>query len=79
YSYDQDGAILCRTNKSLPKESRRNFTYDSKGRLTHFTDECGAVTRLFYDANDRITKLVQPEQYNPVMDDGNGTSYVYDC
>ena len=42
-------------------------------------DECGAITRLFYDANDRIIKLVQPEQYNPARDDGNGISYVYDC
>ena len=79
YSYDQDGTIACRTNRSLPKETSRSFTYDSKGRLTHFMDECGAITRLFYDANDRIVKLVQPEQYTPARDDGNGISYVYDC
>lgn len=74
YSYDQDGTIVCRMDRSLPKETSRSFTYDSKGRLTHFMDECGAITRLFYDANDRIIKLVQPEQYNPARDDGNGIS-----
>ncbi len=79
YFYDSDGDVLCQTNKSLPEETSRRFTYDSKGRLTHFTDECGAITRLFYDANDRIIKLVQPEQYNSARDDGNGISYVYDC
>lgn len=79
YEYDGDGKLLSRTDKSVQKETVRRFGYDIKGRLTHLTDEIGATTRLFYDRNDRIARVVRPEQYDGAADDGAGTIYAYDC
>ena len=41
-------------------------------------DESGNTTRLFYDRNGRITKVVRPAQYDPGQDDGAGIRYEYD-
>jgi len=41
-------------------------------------DEEGATSRLFYDRNGRIRKVVRPEQYDMGKDDGTGISYLYD-
>ena len=57
----------------------RQFRYDAKSRLTHLTDEIGATTRLFYDGNDRIIKVVSPLQYDAGQDNGQGICYSYDC
>ena len=57
----------------------RKYRYDTKDRLTHLTDESGATTRVFYDANDRIQKVVRPEQYSEETDDGAGMVYGYSC
>jgi len=56
----------------------REYRYDRKNRLNHFADEEGAMTRLFYDKNDRVRKVVRPEQYEEQKDDGIGLSYTYD-
>ena len=79
YEYDGNGNLMERLDESIQgvKKARR-FRYDSKERLTHLTDEAGATTRLFYDRNDRIVKVVRPEQYDSVEDDGNGIQYCYD-
>ena len=39
----------------------------------------GGIERRFYDAKGNIIKKVLPEQYNEIVDDGEGTVYVYDC
>ncbi len=63
YEYDKDSNLIQRWDNSLEGVKKcRRFLYDSKGRLTHLTDEIGATTRLFYDQNDRIAKVVRPEQ-----------------
>ena len=41
-------------------------------------DENGNTTRLFYDGNNRLTKVVRPQQYNPEQDNGQGICYTYD-
>lgn len=79
YEYDSVGKMLVRRDCSLGRPTERRFRYDGKNRLTHLTDESGATIRLFYDGNDRITKVVRPEQYNAVQDNGQGICYTYDC
>ena len=79
YEYDPAGNLLVRRNHSLGKTTERRFRYDNRNRMTHLTDESGATTRLFYDRNGRISKVVRPEQYVPAEDDGPGISYAYDC
>ena len=79
YEYDGGGKLVKRLDRSLPGHERaRSFRYDGKGRLTHLTDEAGATTRVFYDRNDRIAKVVRPEQYDSRQDGGAGLCYRYD-
>lgn len=79
YEYDGGGKLIKRLDRSLPGHERaRSFRYDGKGRLTHLTDEAGATTRVFYDRNDRIAKVVRPEQYDSRQDGGAGLCYRYD-
>ncbi|NFA44216.1 hypothetical protein EXM65_17010 [Clostridium botulinum] len=87
FNYDLD--ILTRyenkkENEKLLKEidfkidkRKKNYTYDSQNRLTHFTNVSGNTARLFYDKNDRIIKQVLPEQYDSEKDNGVGTTYKY--
>ncbi len=79
YEYDPAGNLLVRRDCSLDRPTERQFDYDGKDRLIRLTDESGAVTRLFYDRNDRIAKAVRPQQYDAVRDDGAGFRYTYDC
>ena len=80
YEYDAAGNLLKRMDGSLEEMlCRREYQYDKKDRLTHFVDEEGAMTRLFYDKNDRVRKVVRPEQYEEQKDDGIGLSYTYNC
>ncbi|MEZ3508184.1 MAG: RHS repeat protein, partial [Lachnospiraceae bacterium] len=79
YEYDPAGNLLVRRDCSLDRPTERRFGYDGKDRLIRLTDENGAVTRLFYDRNDRITKAVRPQQYDAAQDDGAGFCYTYDC
>ncbi len=79
YEYDPAGNLLVRRDCSLDRPTERRFDYDGKDRLIRLTDESGAVTRLFYDRNDRITKAVRPQQYDAAQDDGAGFHYIYDC
>lgn len=80
YLYDPNGNVITRIDKSIEEQERkRQYQYDTKDRLTHYQNEVGATTRLFYDKNDRICKVVKPEQYNKKTDDGVGISYTYDC
>ncbi|MDE6622461.1 MAG: sugar-binding protein, partial [Lachnospiraceae bacterium] len=78
YEYDAVGNLRVRRNHSMGKPAELRFAYDGKNRLTHLTDEGGNTTRLFYDRNDRIIKAVRPQQYDPGLDDGQGTCYLYD-
>ncbi|NFL87633.1 RHS repeat-associated core domain-containing protein [Clostridium botulinum] len=87
FNYDLD--ILKRyenkkENEKLLKEldfkidkRKKNYTYDSQNRLTHFTNVSGNTARLFYDKNDRIIKQVLPKQYDETKDNGVGTTYKY--
>lgn len=78
YEYDSASNLVSRQDESLNTSVKsRQYQYDKKDRLTHFIDESGAVTRLFYDRNDRISKVIRPEQYQKDTDDGAGTSYQY--
>ena len=52
--------------------------YDLLNREIRRTDKDGGVTRRFYDPNGRLARLVRPNQYNEVSDDGAGFEYVYD-
>ena len=80
YEYDAAGNLLRRMDESLEEMlCRREYRYDKKDRLTHFVDEEGAMTRLFYDKNDRVRKVVRPEQYEEQKDDGIVLSYTYNC
>ena len=36
------------------------------------------MTRSFYNGNGRLSKVVRPNQYDPVADDGAGYQYTYD-
>ena len=78
YEYDAVGSLRVRRDQSTEHPTERNFRYDGRNRLTHLTDESGNTTRLFYDRNGRITKVVRPEQYDPGQDDGKGICYEYD-
>ncbi len=79
YEYDSAGKLLVRRDYSTGQPMERQFRYDAKSRLTHLTDEIGATTRLFYDGNDRIIKVVSPLQYDAGQDNGQGICYSYDC
>jgi YD repeat-containing protein len=79
YEYDPTGNLLVRRDCSLDRPTEWQFDYDGKDRLIRLTDESGAVTRLFYDRNDRIAKAVRPQQYDAAQDDGAGFCYAYDC
>ena len=79
YKYDSVGKLLVRRDHSTEQSTERQFQYDGRKRLTHLTDESGATTRLFYDRNGRITKIICPEQYDTEQDDGQGIHYTYDC
>lgn len=78
YEYDAVGSLRVRRDQSMGHPAERKFRYDGRNRLTHLTDESGNTTRLFYDRNGRITKVVRPEQYDPGQDDGAGICYEYD-
>lgn len=58
---------------------RREYRYNEKDWLTHFVYKEGAITRLLYYKNDRIRKVVRPEQYEEQKDDGIGMNYTYNC
>ncbi|MBP2021909.1 RHS repeat-associated protein [Clostridium punense] len=75
YGYDKSGNItfIKDTNNNT-----RSYNYDYQHRLTHFTNENGHTTRLFYDKNSRIIKEVLPEQYDKDIDDGAGVTIKYD-
>jgi len=47
-------------------------------RRIRIKDAEGNITRLFYDASGNLIKYVEPENYDPKIDDGPGTSYFYD-
>ena len=79
YGYDSVGNLLVRRDHSMKQPVERRFRYDGRQRLTHLTDESGATTRVFYDGNDRITKVERPRQYDAGQDNGQGICYVYDC
>ncbi len=79
YGYDSVGNLLVRRDHSMGQPVERRFRYDGRQRLTHLTDESGATTRVFYDGNDRITKVERPRQYDAGQDNGQGICYVYDC
>ena len=70
--------VRVRRDQSMGHPTERKFRYDGRNRRTHLTDESGNTTRLFYDRNGRITKVVRPEQYDPGQDDGEGICYEYD-
>ena len=80
YQYDAAGNLLERVDESLEGSPySRKYRYDKKDRLTHLADESGATTRVFYDKNDRIEKVVRPEQFRAEEDDGAGMVYGYNC
>lgn len=80
YRYDAAGNLLSRTDESREGQAgQRLYRYDQKDRMTHLTDEGGGTTRLVYDKNDRIIKVIRPEQYREGPDDGAGISYAYNC
>ena len=78
YEYDALGNLCVRRNQSMQIPTERKFCYDSRNRVTHIMDENGNTTRLFYDSNNRLTKVVRPQQYNSEQDNGQGICYTYD-
>ena len=77
YTYDKNENILAIEDSSLDVPRVKKYRYDTSDRLTHYINELGNVTRLFYDKNNRIIKEVKPEQYNEELDDGLGRTYSY--
>lgn len=78
YKYDPAGNLSERVDQSLKdRVYSRRYQYDQKDRLTHFVDENGGVSRFIYDKNDRILKVVRPEQYQADCDNGAGTEFAY--
>lgn len=65
YEYDAAGSLRVRRDQSMGHPTERKFRYDGRNRLTHLTDESGNTTRLFYDRNGRITKVVRPRRMTP--------------
>lgn len=75
YSYDKAGNLVRQT---LPNGSTIEIEYDEMNRRIRVKDADGNTTRLFYDTSGNLIKRVLPENYNPEIDDGPGTSYLYD-
>ena len=79
YAYDEAGNVLKRTILGTDGERLElNSRYDQKDRVTHRINPAGAVTRYFYDRNNKLLKEVRPYGYEPESDDGAGTTYAYD-
>ena len=79
YAYDEAGNVLKRTILGTDGERLElNSRYDLKDRVTHRINPAGAVTRYFYDRNNKLLKEVRPYGYEPESDDGAGTTYAYD-
>ncbi|MFR1351660.1 MAG: DUF6531 domain-containing protein [[Clostridium] symbiosum] len=77
YAYDRADNLIGRRDDSLEQPRIRSYRYDRRDNLTHYVDEEGGTARIFYDGNGRVRKLVRPEQYDSVLDDGPGTCYQY--
>ncbi|TYQ16022.1 UNVERIFIED_CONTAM: RHS repeat-associated protein [Acetivibrio alkalicellulosi] len=75
FQYDRAGNLVKET---LANGAERIYEYDCMNRRIRVVDEDGSVTRLFYDENSNITKVVSPENYCKDKDDGDGTEYKYD-
>jgi len=75
YSYDKAGNLV---QQRLPNGRTVETEYDEMNRRIRIKDAEGNITRLFYDASGNLIKYVEPENYDPKIDDGPGTSYFYD-
>lgn len=53
YEYDKAGRLLLKRN-ALDQITAR-YRYDNAGRMTHSVDALGAVTRYYYDWENRLT------------------------
>ncbi|WP_027399773.1 RHS repeat-associated core domain-containing protein [Anaerovorax odorimutans] len=75
YRYDKVGNIVkvedCNGNEI-------NYSYDALNKLTSIENKEGGVTRIFYDEEGNTKKVVQPENYNSLTDNGKGKVYNYD-
>ena len=78
FTYDRADNPVRVQDVSMGETRARTFRYDLRDALTHFTDEVGGVTRLFYDRNGRVEKVIRPNGYDPASDDGPGIRYAYD-
>jgi len=77
YQYDCADNLTKRIEHRGEEQLNRHYRYNSRNLLTHYIDEEGGVTRIYYDKNARICKVIRPEQYDSETDDGMGFSYLY--
>ncbi|MHC1748091.1 MAG: DUF6531 domain-containing protein [Cellulosilyticaceae bacterium] len=78
YHYDAAGNVTAVTQTSEQQpDITTGYTYDLKNRLTHIKEGENTTTRYFYDKNDNLIKEVTGENYQEVLDDGEGTTYTY--
>jgi YD repeat-containing protein len=75
YEYDKSGNVIKETDCN---GNSIKYEYDSMNRQIRITDKEGGITRFFYDDSGNVIKRVTPKNYNPEIDDGPGTTYVYD-
>lgn len=55
------------------------FDYDDNCKCIKSIQSQGGVRRNLYDVNGNLVKMIRPEYYDTVLDDGPGDTYEYDC
>ncbi len=54
------------------------YDYNELDKIEKITDASGSITRMKYNILGNLAKLIRPEQYNQLNDDGLGLTYEYD-
>lgn len=75
FGYD----VLGRRKSISTAYGTTTFEYNKKDRLEKITDPAGNITRMKYDLAGNLTKLINPQQYDLLTDDGTGYTNDYDA
>ncbi|MEY8746875.1 RHS repeat-associated core domain-containing protein [Bacillales bacterium AN1005] len=73
--YDRSGNV---TQETDTMGHGIQYAYDVRNRPIRYVGKRGGVTRLFYNAEGKLSKKVTPSLYDAARDDGAGTEYTYD-
>jgi|GEM_PF-557318 len=71
-NYDRLGWV---TSIASPEGYKTEYTYDDCGRVEKIVAHGGETTRITYDVEGRKTKEIEPNQYDPTLD--NIASHTY--